>query len=335
MNTENPSVVFPKPGEVVLENREVPTPAAGEVLIETTCSLISTGTELTMMTGNFPPNSYWAGIVEYPMVPGYCNVGKVVAVGPDVDPQWLGQRVGNCAGHAKYVVFPAKLCRPIPDGISDESAAFFCISEIVMQGVRRSQIRWGESAVIYGLGLLGQFAVQLCRIAGATPVVGVDVSPERLAILPDSSGVIGINAVSDDVVASVRKATRDRKADVVFEVTGDQKLIPGEFKVLRNQGRFVILGSPRGETVFDFHDLCGAPSFTIIGSHNFSHPEHGTLDYPWTSLRDAELFFDYVSEGSLDLSKLISHRASWDQACDLYRMLLTDRSKAMGVILKW
>lgn len=96
-----------------------------------------------------------------------------------------------------------------------------------------------------------------------------------------------------------------------------------------------MLSSPRGKTSFDFHDFCTSLSFTIIGTHNGSHPEHATLDNPWTKIRDAEFFFDIVADGEIELDRLISHKVRFTEALDMYRMHLEDRSKAMGVILEW
>jgi len=335
MPKENPTVIFPEKGEVVLEDHPVPSPGAGEVLIQSHCSLISTGTELTMMMGVFPPGSFWDNYTRYPIKPGYCNIGTVIGLGTGVDAKWMGARVGTYGNHARYVSVPADQCRLIHRDISDEQAAFLTIGEIVMNGVRRSQVRWGESVAVFGLGLLGQLAVRLCRLAGARPVIGIDVSESRLALLPQHPAVIRCNPTSEVPRELVEHVTRGRLADVVFEVTGNPKLIPQEFTVLRDQGRFLILSSPTGETTFDFHDLCCAPSYTIIGSHNFSHPKHATLDNPWTNLRDAELFVDLVADGDVNLDGLISHRAKYSEACDLYRLLVDDRSQAMGVILDW
>lgn len=333
--TSNPTVVFPEKGKVVLEERPVPVAGEGELLIQTERTLISTGTELTMMTGNFPRGSYWDNYTRYPVLPGYCNIGTVIGLGNNVDKKWLGRRVGSWGGHARLVVVPAADCRPVLHDIPSEQAAFFTLGEIVMHGVRRSGIRWGESAVVYGLGLLGQLAVQFCRIAGARPIIGVDVSSIRLGFLPEYPSVVPVNPMTEDLLGRIGKLTRERKADVVFEITGNPDLIPKQFEVLRDQGRFVVLSSPTGKTSFDFHDLCNAPSYTIIGSHNFSHPKYATPDNPWTSLRDGELFFDYLAEGALQIERLISHRASYTAACDLYESLVQDRSTAMGVLLDW
>jgi threonine dehydrogenase-like Zn-dependent dehydrogenase len=97
----------------------------------------------------------------------------------------------------------------------------------------------------------------------------------------------------------------------------------------------VILSSPRGETRFDFHDLCNAPSFTIVGAHNNSHPAYETPGNPWTLLRHREIYFDLVADGELEVASLISHRVPHTEAPGVYDMLLADRTQALGVVLVW
>jgi 2-desacetyl-2-hydroxyethyl bacteriochlorophyllide A dehydrogenase len=331
----NPTVVFVRPGEVVIENREKPSPKTGELLIKTRCTLISTGTELTILSGDFPSDSAWARYGKFPFVPGYNNVGEVIDVGPDIDQNWIGQRIATYGSHALYVTTNIQSARLICQDILDEHAVFFTIAEIVMNGIRRANVQWGEAVVVYGLGLLGQLTVRFCRLCGARPVLAVDVAESRLQQLPSDVAIVPVNARRDNVVSLVEKVTKRRMADVVFEVTGDPELILEEFKVLRQQGRLIVLSSPRGKTWFDFHDLCNSPSFTIIGAHNLSHPQNETLDNPWTNQRHAELFFDLVADGELVIDPLISHREPYTEACRLYQMLLEDRSLAMGVILEW
>jgi len=333
---KNPTVVFVKPKEVVLEDRERPLPKDGELLVKSQSTLISTGTELTILGGKFSSNNLrWSEYGQFPFLPGYSNIGQVMDVGPNVDKKWIGQKVATYGIHALYVVDTAQNARLIQRKIPDEHAVFFTISEIVMNSVRRARVGWGESVVIYGLGLLGQLVVRYCRMCGARPVIGVDVADSRLQRLPKEAGIVPVNPKRGDIVSIVEKVTRGRKSDVVFEVTGNPQLIPDEFKVLKGQGRFILLSSPYDKTLFDFHDLCNAPSFTIIGTHNVSHPEHETPNNPWTRHRNTELFFDLVADGKLDLAPLISHRESYNKACQIYKMLLQDRSEAMGVVLEW
>ncbi|WP_436933498.1 zinc-binding dehydrogenase [Halovenus marina] len=331
----NETIVFDEPRSVMIEDRERPAPDADEVLIETERTLVSTGTELTILSGEYPDGSYWDEYAAYPFEPGYNNVGEVVDTGDDVTSIEVGQRVGTYGPHAEYTVESADDCRPVPEGITTDQAAFFTIAEIVMNGVRRSSLTWGETAVVYGLGLLGQIAVQCCRVAGARPVIAADLAPSRHAYVPEGSAVETVDPTRTDPETAVREVAHGRLADVVFEVTGNPDAVTDELDVLRDQGRLVVLSSPRGETTFDFHDHCNEPSYRIIGAHNQSHPSVATPENPWTQHRHAELFFDLVAGGELAVEHLVSHRVDVAGASEMYETLLADRSDAMGVLIEW
>lgn len=330
----NLTVVFPEPKHVVVEERSMPVPGDDDMLVQTSRTLISTGTELTILNGEFPRESQWANYGRFPFVPGYDNIGTVIDVGKNVDKSWIGRKVASYAPHSAYVILQPNGVRIIHRDIPDEEATFSTIVEIVMNGIRRGEVTWGESVVVYGLGLLGQIASRLSYFAGARPVIGIDVSEKRLGLLP--KGIKGVNAKDDDVVEMVKKLTNGRMADVVIEVTGNPDIIPQEFAVLKRQGKIVILSSPRGITKsFDFHDLCNSSSFTIIGAHNGSHPQFETPYNQWTQKRHAELFFNMVADGEIDVKPLISHRGKYSEAPEFYRMLIEDRTQAMGVIMEW
>jgi 2-desacetyl-2-hydroxyethyl bacteriochlorophyllide A dehydrogenase len=336
----NPTVVFTRPEEIAIENRSVPEPGPDEVLIKTTRTLISIGTELTILAGKFPPGSAWADYGRFPFVAGYSNVGRVTAVGADVDRSWIGRRVASNGPHARFVTASAGAsaspARPIvhPE-IGDDEATFFALAEIVMNGLRRGRIGWGESVVIYGMGLLGQLAARFCRLLGARPVIAVDVAPARLALLPEDPGLVRVNPRERSLAEVVEEATRGRRADAAVELTGNPALIPDEFASVRNQGRVIILSSPSGPTTLDLHDLCNARSISIIGAHASSHPALGELDLPWTRPRHTELFFDLIAGKEIDLQPLITRRAPYTDAPEMYRALLADRSQTLGVILEW
>src|SRR5712692_1144244 len=125
---ENPTIVFERPRVVKIDRAELPRPKRGEILVETIVSLISTGTELTILSGEFPEQSVWARYGKFPFVAGYSNIGRVAQAGDDV----------------------------VPDNVRDEEAAFFAIAGIVMNSIRRAELKWGEIVVVFGLGILGQ-----------------------------------------------------------------------------------------------------------------------------------------------------------------------------------
>lgn len=329
--TQNQGITFPSRGEVVVESKAMPDPDPDEVLIETERTLVSTGTELMYLTDSHPSQG-----TSLPFEPGYNNVGVVVEAGDAVADDAVGQRVANYGPHQRFTTANYdENCYPIPPAVGDDAAAFFTIAEIVMNGLRRGEVDYGEAVGVYGLGLLGQLTVRLAHFDGAHPVVGLDIEPDRLDYLPSKPGVVGVNSAEDDWRDRFDDRMDGRLADVVFEVTGNPDVIPSEFEILRDQGRLVVLGSPRGSSEFDFNRRCHNPGYTIVGAHNGTHPDTATVQNPWTRGRHVELFFELLCAGRLSVADLVSHRVHYDDAPDLYQRLLEDRSQALGVLVEW
>jgi len=335
---ESPTVVFSAPGVVEVVDRPVGKPARGQVLLRTRRTLISGGTELTVLSGDFRPGSAWAALATFPFRAGYCAAGEIVEVGPDTAGADVGDLVAAPTPHARLaVVDAARVTRVAAERIAIDSVPFATLGAIVMNAVRRAGVGWGDSVVVVGVGLLGQLAVRFARLCGARPVIAVDPRVRRLALLPADASVIRVEGGVAAAREAVASSTRGRLADVVFEVTGIPRLIADEFSLLRErQGRFVVLSSPRGEPEpFDFHDLCNWPSHTIVGTHTSSHPPVETPDTPWTASRNTELFFDLLRDGEIDLDALVTHRFAFRDAPEAYRVLLDDPSEALGVVLDW
>jgi len=327
-------IIFPKPGQVELVTRPTADPAPGQVLVQTRLTLISTGTELTRLSGDFDPESAWAK-TEYPFTPGYNNVGVVVKLGEGVEESWLGKRVAGYGPHTEMVrAWPQQL-QIIPDEVSDEEAVFFTIGEIVMNGLRRADIKFGETLAIVGLGLLGQMTARIAHIAGAAKVIGIDTAASRRDRLPALPGYAALDGRHENLPAAIRDLNDGNLADVVVELTGQPDLLARELELVRPLGRLLLLSSPKGKSTLDLNNLCNIPSITIIGSHNQSHPADGQPNTPWSRRRHGRLFLDYLTQKRLNLEGLVSHQDHWRQAPALYDMLLKDRSSAMGVLLKW
>jgi 2-desacetyl-2-hydroxyethyl bacteriochlorophyllide A dehydrogenase len=332
---KNPTLIFTGAGRVEIQQRDVPAPSAGEVLIKSKRSLISTGTELTLLSGKSRQGSVWSNLGTFPRTTGYCNVGEVVGIGEGVAPSLLSRRVATHGQHAAYVTCAAAELRQIPDAVADEDATLNTLAEVAMNGIRRSGLAWGETVAIVGLGLIGQLTARLCAVLGSGEIFGIEISENRLRYLPRANYIHPMLGAVGDLGEAIQSNNRERLADVVFEVTGNPEVIPDELRLLRAQGRFVILSSPTGYSQFDFHDLCNRESFTIIGAHYFSHPSVATPGNPWTAIRHSELFMSYLADRRLTVNELISHRFSYKQASAAYGLLDGQRDSAMGVILEW
>lgn len=331
----NHHVVFTDVRTVEVQPCEMPTPGPGQVLIRTSKTAISTGTELTMLMSDFPEGSKWDQITHYPMTPGYCHVGRIVEVAEGVEDFAVGDRVATGARHSAWAVMGTSQLFPVPDALADDVAALWMLGRIAFNGVRRGRIETGESVAVFGLGLIGLFAGQLARIGGARPVIGVDLSPLRRGFARQCGFDLVLDGRAEDLRERVEEATRGRMLDCALEVTGVPSLIPREMELLHRQGRIVIISSPRGKTQFDFHDFVNSPSLTIIGAHNGSHPPVETWYNQWTPHRNTELLFDLMAAGELRMRHTITHRFAWQDAPAAYEMLMEDRTQAGAVILDW
>jgi len=327
-------VTFPSRLKIQIEDFEIGEIKEREALIETEASLISTGTELTALSGDFPESSAWSNYVRYPFIAGYSSVGKIIGVGHEVREFKVGDRVASTSPHATDAVVEVAGLVKVPENVQLEEACFHTIASGVMNSVRLANVSMGESVVVVGLGLLGQMATIFSRIAGAFPVIAVDLAEERLKLAKVSGATATLSGDKwDDVKASVEELTRGRMADKVFEVTGNPDVVPKAMALAKRQGCLVVLSSPRGKTVLDFHDEVNSPSRLIIGTHFGSQPAYETPYNPWTRRRNTELFFDLISAGVLKINHLITHRYPWREAEKAYKMLLEDRTRALGVIL--
>ncbi len=329
-------IVIAEPRTIEIREEDIPTPGDGEVLIRAVCSLISTGTEMTAYTGDFPRDkSAWANYVKYPFRTGYSHVGRVVELGSGVEGLAVGDRVFSHAHHASLVLQKAPRVVKLPPGVPDDQAALASISAIAMNGVRMAEIALGEAVVVVGLGIVGQMAIRYARLNGAYPLIAMDVSDERLSTARAAGATHSVNPRSQDALSVVSGITRGRKADVVFDVTGNPSVIPTLPPLLHRAGRLILLGSPRGKTTIDLHDEIHTFGLRVIGAHASNHPQIETPFNQWTHARNIELYLDLLGAGLIQTADLITNRYPWHEAAEVYRSLMEDRTRTLGVILNW
>lgn len=338
---------------------EVPQPKVqeGHVLIRSTVSVISSGTEQMLL--NFGRAS-WLGKVrsqpdklrqvlekiktdglqatirsvrnklDQPITLGYAQAGVVAALGAGVHDLKVGDRVASNGPHAEWVCVPRKLVAPIPDAVSDEQAAFTVIAAIALQGIRLAQPTLGETVVVYGLGLIGQLTAQIL-LANGCRVLGIDLQEERME-LAKSFGVIPIKVNPESAVSS---HTGGQGADAVIITASSQSdaIMEQAAALCRKRGRIVLTGvvglNLRRDLFFKKEISFQVSTSYGPGRYDSSYEQHGH-DYPlayvrWTEARNFEAVLELMRRGSLNPSPLISQRyplANLDQAYqDLNRNL--------------
>ena len=341
------------------EVAEVPVPRAGRgsLLIHSSRTLISAGTERMMVDfgkANFldkarqqpdkvkqvfekirtdglaPTLNAVMNKLDQPLAMGYCNVGTVAEIGAGVSGFVIGDRVASNGKHAEVVSVPVNLSAKVPANVSDDAAAFTVIGAIALQGVRLIQPTLGEAVVVTGMGLIGLITVQLLRAHGCR-VLGIDFDSKKLAMAKQFGAEIVDLSQGQDPIAAADAFSRGRGMDAVIVTAATKSNEPMHQAALmcRKRGRIVLVGVTGLELSRDdffkkeitFQVSCSYGP----GRYDPNYEEKGQ-DYPvgfvrWTEQRNLEAVLDMMSDGRLDVTSLISHRYQIEEAEKAYEVV--------------
>jgi len=322
-------VVFLQRNLVSVEDFEFEEPKPGQVLIRSASTLISPGTEGATLLGL--PNTPR----KFPTYPGYSNAGVVVAVGDRVSGVKAGDRVVSRGRHASHVLVDEDRVLKIPGALSFDEASFFMLASIALQGVRKAGVELGDSVAVLGQGLVGQLALQLAKLSGGLPVIGVDLYDSRLEVSSRHGADHVFNPRRVNLEEEVEKATGGGGAGVVIEATGSPEAIGTALQLAGRDGRVILLGSTRGESTVNLYRDVHKKGVTVIGAHNSVRPRHESSHGRWTFEDDSALVLKLLSRNLLRVKDLVSLRISSERAPEAYRAILESKETVLGVILDW
>lgn len=359
-----------KTGET--EIAEIPCPLAdsGALLIRTSRSLVSAGTERMLVEfgkanivgkarqqpdkvrmvlnkvktdGLMPTVEAVRNKLDQSLPLGYCNVGRVIEIGPGVTGFAVGDRVASNGKHAEVVSVPTNLCAKIPDGVSDEAATFTVLGAIALQGIRLAQPTLGETFAVTGLGLIGLVTVQLLRAHGCR-VLALDFDQARLAMGRRlGAETVDLSAGADPVaVASAYSRGNGVDGVIITATARSSEPVHQAALMCRKRGRIVLVGVTGLElSRSDFYEkeLTFQVSCSYGPGRYDANYEHRGLDYPigfvrWTEQRNFEAVLDMLADSRLDVESLISHRFSIGDAQRAYE-IVNGAEPSLGVLLAY
>lgn len=357
-------------GKTIIEELPRPQCKKGHILIKTSKSLISSGTERMLVDfgkanildkalqqpekvkmvlekiktdGLLTTADAVKTKLDQPIAMGYSNVGVVEEVGDGVTEFSVGDRVVSNGSHAELVCVPKNLASIIPENVKDEDAVYTVVSSIALQGVRLLQPTIGENIVVMGLGLIGLISIQILKANGCN-VLGMDFDSSKVEI----SKKMGIESLlledGIDPITIAKDFSKNIGIDgvIITASTKSQEPIHNAAQMCRQKGRIILVGVVGLNLQRnDFYEK--ELSFSVScsygpGRYDKSYEENG-VDYPigyvrWTEKRNFDSVLDMISKEALNFDYLKSREFKFEDAHKAYELLLNNKS-SLGIMLNY
>ncbi len=346
-------------GMAVIREEPEPRVRRGEVLVQTEYSVMSPGTERTVIDATalpgaesheYPePRQQWrkvrtTGATGPELLPrppgtgftslGYSLAGRVIEVAPDIHDLHPGDHVAcagsQCAFHAERVAVPRNLTVAVPEGVPGAHAAHVTLGAIAIEALRRSGCTVGETILVVGAGLLGNLLTQLAHAAGIY-TISVDINPTRLQLLTAGSLLRRLPSLDEAAIQAIHEATDGFGADaaIIAVTTTSNEVINGAFDALRVGGRIVALGQFGMDLAREKWFGAQATLVTSVaygpGRYDPIYEENN-IDLPinvvrWTENRNMALFLRLLAERRIEMDSIPSLRVPLETADAAYRAI--------------
>ncbi|MBR8742401.1 zinc-binding dehydrogenase [Nocardiopsis sp. MG754419] len=232
----------------------------------------------------------------------------------DGTPVYAGLGTG---AFAEATIVPATALVPLPDGIDPAAAALLGCAALTGWGAvhNAAALRRGRSAVVLGLGGVGLSVLQAARIAGADPLIAVDVSPEKEE-LARSLGATDFLVADGSTHRAVRALTGGRGADHAFEVVGRSEVVRTAWNSTRRGGTVTVVGVGSAED---------RVSFSALELFHQGRTLQGCVYGSGDPDRDIPLVAEAVRAGDLRLSAMVTDEISLEGVPEAFERMRRGR----------
>ena len=337
MIMEKKQIVFTEINKAELLTYEVEELKSDSVRVKLAVSTVSAGTEKANITGDPSVNGPAAPNVKFPRKSGYSAAGTVIEIGEDVTDLQVGDRVIVSWGtHSSISTVQRKRITKIPyDDITFNQAAIVHIATFPMAAIRKCQLEMGESAMVMGLGILGQFAIRMLRAAGATPIIAADPVAKRREAALKGGADYAFDPFDPDFAQKVKEVTGGG-VNVAIEVTGQGAGLDETLDCMARFGRVALLGCTRNkEFHIDYYRKVHSPGITLIGAHTMARPLQESHHGWFTEKDDLKAILDMMHYGRLVLDDLDTEINSPENCTEVYTRLINDREFPLIAQFDW
>ena len=330
-------ILFTAPYTAELKEIEYFPPKENEVTVQLEYSAISAGTEKANFTGqrNGPDIAEDKAPV-FPRAVGYSAAGIVTEIGANVKDIQVGDRVSVYWGkHQKNITINRNNVIKIPDGISSAEASMALISTFPLAAIRKTKLEIGESALVMGLGILGIFAVQELKAAGAYPIIAVDPIRERRDFAMKMGADFAVDPTEENFAKTVKRLS-DGGVNVCIEVTGLGIGLIQALDCMRRMGRVALLGCTRSSKFeIDYYAKVHGPGISLIGAHTMARPKNESAPGLFTDADDLKTVLNLIKGKRLNFKDMICEIHSPSDAQTVFDRLINEKNFPIGVLFDW
>lgn len=275
---------------------------------------------------------------------GYSAAGVVLEVGEYVSGVRPGMRVATGgAGHGDLQVVAGNLTVAVPDGVELSDAAFATVASIALHGLRLAEVGPGGKVCVIGLGLIGQLTVRLA-LASGLDVVGIDLR-DWAAQKATDSGALGLLEQGEATTRIVKEWSRGRGVDAVLLTAATPSSEPTRraAAIARDRANIVVVGDVGMElerTPLYEKELTVKVARSYGPGRYERAYEDWAVDYPighvrWTEGRNLEAVLDLIASGRLKVDDLVTHTYDFGRAADAYNLLSEPGARYLGIQLEY
>ncbi len=340
------AAVLQRPGEIRVEERQIPEPGPGEVLVRVRAVGVC-GSDVHY----YKEGRIGRYVVEKPLILGHESAGEVVALGPGVSNLSVGSRVALEPGvpcrrcrtcksgrynlcpdvtfmatppvdgaFVEYIAWPADFTYPLPENLGYAEGALMEPLAVGMHAVRRARLVPGCTVLVLGGGPIGQLALLAAKAAGAGRTILVDLEDRRLEVASRLGADVTINPGRESVSDATGAATGGDGPDLVIEAAGTAATVRQSIELVRRGGTVVWIGLPS-------QDPCEVSALQAIDK------EVDILGI----FRYANVYPDAIrlaASGKIDLTPLVTHRFPLEEARRALDTVAEQKSAAVKVLVE-
>lgn len=323
-------IIFPKQGRVVLEDFDPGEPGHGDLGVRTIYSLMSIGTETTILHRKYAPDTHFAQMFSFPQLQtGVQAVAEIERVGSGVSGFKPGDLIYMRVGHRSHQVIAADQCSLIPKGIDLKEACWAGLAKTAFRAAWAARFEAGQTILVIGAGPVGQMVIRWAVASEVDTIAVADLAPERLVHAERGGATCVFSTSVSTYLDEIGALDGGKGPSVVIDVTGNSAVFSEALAAVAKYGKVILLGDTGFPSKQCLTSDVMVKGLTIQATHD-SHDRDG-----WTQRKVDELFFDHVAKGTFNLSGLITHEFLPEDCQAAYALASGQREQAMGILYDW